>query len=162
MKEIRPSVVLVRDGKILLLKSRYSSREFYLLPGGSIEEFETIEEAAVRETKEETNYDIKIKKLLYIQEWIYKKRKKDVLYVIFLGEILGGKETHLKDPCLGTGHIQGIEWIEIDKLDEIVFYPKDIFLCSGKIIKKDSKQARCFSSQLAEHQVIEILKPGYS
>ena len=64
-KIIRPSVVLVKGTKILLLKSRYSSGEFYLLPGGGIEGFETVEETAIRETKEETGYDIKIEKLLY-------------------------------------------------------------------------------------------------
>ncbi len=135
-KQIRPSIVLVKDRKILLLKSRYSSGEFYLLPGGSMEEFETIEETAIRETKEETNYDIKINKLIYIQEWIDKKRKKDVLYMIFLGKIIHGKETHLNDPCLAKGHIQKIEWVDIEKLEKIIFYPKDII----PLLKNDYKQ----------------------
>ena len=125
-KQIRPSVVLIKDEKVLLLKSKYSSGEFYLLPGGSMEDFETIEETAIRETKEETNYNIKINNLLYLQEWIDKKRKKDVLYVIFLGGIIDGEETHLNDPCLEKGNIKGIEWVNIEKLGEIVFYPKDI------------------------------------
>jgi 8-oxo-dGTP diphosphatase len=135
-KQIRPSVVLLKAGKILLLKSKYSSGEFYLLPGGKIEDLETIEEAAVRETKEETNYDIKISKLLYLQEWINKKRKKDILYAIFLGEIIGGEETHLNDPCLGKGNIKGIEWISIKKLGNIKFYPKDVV----PLLKEDCKQ----------------------
>ena len=125
-KQIRPSVVLIKDEKILLLKSKYSSGEFYLLPGGSMEDFETIEETAIRETKEETNYNIRINKLLYLQEWVDKKRKKDVLYVIFLGEVIDGEETHLNDPCLEKGNIKGIEWTSIKKLGEVVFYPKDI------------------------------------
>lgn len=135
-KIIRPSVVLVKGTKILLLKSRYSSGEFYLLPGGGIEGFETVEETAIRETKEETGYDIKIEKLLYLSEWIEKKRNKNVLYIIFLGNIIGGKETHLKDPCLEKGNIQAIEWIEIKDLNKIKFYPKEIIKKLKKGIKK--------------------------
>jgi len=135
-KKIRPSVVLIRNKKVLLLKSKYSSGEFYLLPGGRMEDFDTIEDTAIRETKEETNYDIKITKLLYIQEWIDKKRKKDVLYMIFLGEIIDGKETHLNDPCLEKGNIKGIKWFNVEKMREITFYPKDIV----PLLKEDCKQ----------------------
>lgn len=135
-KIIRPSVILVKGTKILLLKSKYSSGEFYLLPGGGIEGFETIEETAIRETKEETGYDIKIEKFLYLSEWIEKERNKNVLYIIFLGKIKGGKETHLNDPCLEKGNIQAIEWIEIKDLNKIKFYPEEII----PNLKKDIKQ----------------------
>ncbi len=149
-KTIRPAVVLIKEGKILLLRSKYSSGEFYLLPGGGIEGTESLEETAVREVKEETNYDIKIEKLLYLQEWIEKDRGKNVLSVIFLGKIISGKETHLLDPCLASGHIKGIEWVEINKLHEIEFHPKEIvhllqkdykngFKSSGIYIKPNSK-----------------------
>ena len=140
-KQIRPSVVLMQNEEMLLLKSKYLSGEFYLLPGGSMEDFETVEETAIRETKEETNYNIKITKLLYVQEWIDKKRKKDVLYMVFLGKIIGGEETHLNDPCLEKGNIKGIEWINVEKLGEITFYPKDII----PLLKIDCNQGftRC-------------------
>jgi 8-oxo-dGTP diphosphatase len=134
IKSIRPSVVLIKNNKILVLKSKYSSGEFYLLPGGSIEGMETVAETAIREAKEETNYDITIKKLLYIQEWIDLKRDKNVVYMVFLGEINGGDETYLNDPS--KGNIEAIEWIDIDKLDKIKFYPKDII----PLLKKDSRE----------------------
>lgn len=125
-KVIRPSVALIRNGKILVLKSKYSSGEFYLLPGGGIEGMESLKEAAIRETKEETNYDIGIQKLLYLQEWIDKRADKNVLYVVFLGKIIGGKETHLNDPALAKGNIKGIEWIDIKELQKLKFYPVEI------------------------------------
>ena len=125
-KVIRPSVVLIKDGKLLVLKSQYSGREFYLLPGGGIEGMESLKETAMRETKEETNYDIEIQKLLYLQEWIDETSDKNVLYVIFLGNILGGKETHLNDPALSKGNIKGIEWMDIKNINKITFYPVEI------------------------------------
>jgi inorganic pyrophosphatase len=126
VKFVRPSVILVKDKKILVLKSKYSSGEFYLLPGGDPEGFETLEQTAIRETKEETGYDIKIKNLKYIQEWINVSRKKNVLYYIFLGEIISGKQTHLDDPCFQEGHIQCLEWKTIQDLEKTVFFPKGL------------------------------------
>ena len=134
-KTIRPSVLLVKDGKMLVLKSKYSSGEFYLLPGGGIEGFESLEQTAVREVKEETNYNIKIIKLLYLQEWINAERQKNVLETVFLGEITGGKETHLNDPTLNKGHITAIEWKTIDELKKEVFHPRDILPLIQKGIK---------------------------
>jgi len=133
-KKIRPSVVLIKNGKILVLRSKYSSGTFYLLPGGSIEKNETIIETATREVKEETNYDIKIEKLLYLQEWIDEKRGKNVLYIIFLGSIKGGVETNTFDVDKNH-HIQSIDWIDINKLNEIDFRPSKLI----KILQNDYK-----------------------
>lgn len=121
-KDIRPGVLLVKENKILVAKSKYSTSEFYLLPGGGIEDFESVEETAIREVKEETNYDIKIIKLIYVKEWIVKD-KANHLDMIFLGEIVNGKETHLKDPCLEKGHILALEWKTIEELKKEKFYP---------------------------------------
>lgn len=125
-KVIRPCVVLIKDGKLLVLKSKYSSGEFYLLPGGGIEGMESLKETAIRETKEETNYDIEIQKLLYLQEWIDTKTDKNVLSVVFLGRITSGKETHLNDPALAKGNIKGIKWLDIKDLNKITFYPVEM------------------------------------
>lgn len=124
-KIIRPSTLLVRGNKILVLESKYSDRKFYLLPGGAIENFETTQETAIRETKEETNLDVKLSRLLYLQEWIDKTRNKNVLYMIFLAEIIRGEETHLNDPCLEKGHIENVVWKTIEELEQAVFYPKE-------------------------------------
>ena len=133
-KVIRPCVVLLKDRKLLVLKSKYSSGEFYLLPGGGIEGMESLKETAIRETKEETNYDIEIQKLLYLQEWIDEKSDKNVLSVVFLGKIIDGKETHLNDPAIAKGNIKGIEWIDIKDLNKITLYPIEII----PLLQKDS------------------------
>lgn len=138
-KSIRPSVVIVKEGKILVLKSKYSSGEFYLLPGGKIENMETTVETAIREVKEETNYDISIKKLLYLQEWIDKIRAKNVMYMVFLGEINSGSETHLNDPWLKEGKIEGIEWKSVEELKDEEFHPKAILPMLEEDIKNGFK-----------------------
>ena len=136
---IRSSVVLSKNNKLLVLKSEYSSGKFYLLPGGAVEGMESAKETAVRETKEETNFNIKIKKLLYLKEWIDKKRGKNVLYVIFLGQIINGRKTHLKDPDINKKHIHAVEWKTINELKKVVFHPKDVLLKIEKDLKNNFK-----------------------
>ena len=151
IKSIRPSLILLKDNKILVLKSQYSQGIFYLLPGGHTEGMETTQETVIRETKEETGYDIKVKKLLYIQEWVNIARDKNVVYMIFLGEIIQGKQTHLLDPCLEDDHIQDIEWKTISELKNEVFFPKDILPLLEKDIKSSfSKEAQMLDPDITQ------------
>lgn len=49
----RAQCIVVRDGKILLVKHCLNGDEWYCLPGGGIETGETPEQAALRELREE-------------------------------------------------------------------------------------------------------------
>ncbi|MFH1823120.1 MAG: NUDIX hydrolase [archaeon] len=70
---IRPATIVIKDQKVLLVKSKYPEEEIYLFPGGGMEFEETIEECAIRETFEETGVKVKIKNLFHINEYIYKE-----------------------------------------------------------------------------------------
>lgn len=50
--------IIIKDGKILLLRRVKNGQEYYVFPGGGMEEGETQEEALRREMKEETSLDI--------------------------------------------------------------------------------------------------------
>jgi len=151
IKSIRPSLVLLKDNKILVLKSHYSQGIFYLLPGGHIEGMETTQDTVIRETKEETGYDVKVSKLLYIQEWINVARDKNVVYMVFLGEIIQGDQTHLLDPCLEDGHIQGIEWKTISELKNEPFFPKDIL----PLLEADIKNSFTKETQMLDPDITQ-------
>ena len=61
------SVVLaaiVQEGNLIIIKRREGSLAgFYGLPGGKIEHHEHLQEAIIREVKEETNIDAKFEEL---------------------------------------------------------------------------------------------------
>lgn len=63
--EKRVAGVIIKDGKILLMRRVRDGQEYFVFPGGGVEENETIENAVVREIKEEFNLDIKIDKFLF-------------------------------------------------------------------------------------------------
>lgn len=57
--DVRTSAIIVRDNKILLIHRRKNSEEYWVFPGGGVENTETPEEGIKREVKEETNLDVK-------------------------------------------------------------------------------------------------------
>ncbi len=58
--KIRPSVIIVKDDKVLLLKYLYESTEVYAIPGGNLEFGESLSETVVRELKEELNLEVSL------------------------------------------------------------------------------------------------------
>jgi 8-oxo-dGTP diphosphatase len=79
-------VVLDEARKQVLLHKREDFR-LWALPGGAIEPGETASQAAIRETQEETGYDVMITRL--VGEYS-RPQYKDVVYV-FEGSIVGGE-----------------------------------------------------------------------
>jgi 8-oxo-dGTP diphosphatase len=83
------AVVLSEDlRRVLLLR-----REIFILwdlPGGGIEKDERAEDAVVRECREETGYDIEVKRLvgLYRHQSVYGRG--DQLTHVYLAQIIGG------------------------------------------------------------------------
>ena len=63
---IRVTGVLIEEDKILLVKQKVNDKRNWSLPGGKAERGETLEQALIREMKEETGLDVEINKLLYI------------------------------------------------------------------------------------------------
>ncbi len=116
-------VVILRDGKILFIHRIKHGKKYYVLPGGTIEEGESPEQTAIREAKEETNYDIIIKSLLWeIKEDV--KGETRMLHVFLVGSFkgklkLGGPEAERQsedDQYL-------FEWVPVNKMEDYLIYP---------------------------------------
>ncbi|MFH0955974.1 MAG: NUDIX domain-containing protein [Candidatus Falkowbacteria bacterium] len=52
-------IIVNQDGKILIGKRKGSHAPYYSIPGGNLNLGETFEQGAIREVKEETDFDIK-------------------------------------------------------------------------------------------------------
>ena len=65
MPRVRATAFVVKNNSVLMIHRFSKGEEFYVLPGGSIEDGESIEEATLRELKEETNLEGKIIKEVF-------------------------------------------------------------------------------------------------
>ena len=54
----RATAILIKEHKILLMRRVKNGSEYFIFPGGGVEEGETIEDALKREVKEELSLDI--------------------------------------------------------------------------------------------------------
>src|SRR5437899_1133034 len=61
----RASAVIFKDGKVLLIKRVKPGVEYYIFPGGGVDEGESIEEALKREVNEELSLEVKKFKSLF-------------------------------------------------------------------------------------------------
>ena len=96
-------------------------KEYYVIPGGGVEENETLEEACVRELKEEYNVDINV------LGYLGKEENETTISHIFHAEIsngipaLGGEE---KDKNNEDNYYE-IKRININELDKINIYASE-------------------------------------
>lgn len=57
--------IIIKDNQILLMRRIKNGQEYFVFPGGGIEQNESMEEAVIRELKEEFDIDVKIDKLAF-------------------------------------------------------------------------------------------------
>ncbi len=92
MKERIPivAVIIERDDRILMHRRNYLPQKGKIdLVGGFVERGETIEEAAIREAKEETGFEVALIKNIAVLDYFQEQEK--TLHV-FTAKIIDGKE----------------------------------------------------------------------
>ncbi len=116
--------IVINDSKVLLMWRKKDGHEYYVFPGGGKEENETIEEAVVRETKEEASMEVKIEKLLYTHNLIDSGNQ-----YFYLCSYISG-EPELGDANEKQGQNENDQykpmWVEINKLPNLLVYPLEI------------------------------------
>lgn len=79
-------IVFNEQGEILLIKG---PRRGWEMPGGQVEEGESLIDAAVRETKEESGIDIEVTKFC----GVFQNVERSICNTLFLGKAIGGVPT---------------------------------------------------------------------
>ena len=126
MKSIRAVAVAIHKDKILLMRRIKERDEFYVLPGGGVEENETVEEAVIREIIEEASLKIEIKKLVY--RHFYDDNSEQFFYLCdyISGEPKLGEGNELEEMRTSDKNFYEPLWFEIKNLPNLLLYPLEI------------------------------------
>jgi 8-oxo-dGTP diphosphatase len=106
--------VVVADGKLLMIRRREREGDLlWALPGGAIEADESPEEAAVRETLEETGLKVEATRL--IGQRVHPKTGRDMSYTAC--SVIDG-EAHVAD----ADELDAVAWVTLAEIPELVPY----------------------------------------
>ncbi len=98
---------------LLQLRNKVPEKEYWSIPGGKLELFETFEEAVKREVKEEIGVGVHVIDLLGICDHIIKNEERHWVSPSFLCKIVAG-ELQIMEP---TKHLD-MRWFPLDHLPE--------------------------------------------
>ncbi|MEM3555662.1 MAG: NUDIX hydrolase [Candidatus Micrarchaeia archaeon] len=119
---MRPTTVdsvIVEDGKILLIKRKFKPfKGKWALPGGFVDEGETVEEAVERETMEETGMKVRIVKLI----GVYSNPKRDPRGTISIAFLTKPTSKEAR----GGDDAEEARWFNLNELPEMAFDHKKI------------------------------------
>jgi ADP-ribose pyrophosphatase YjhB (NUDIX family) len=125
----RVRAVILKDGKILLIKRTKPDLVYWVIPGGGVETGETNEKALIRECQEELGVNIKIKELILD---IFSEKKetvgqKEYFYLVdILAGVVGSGQGPEFQKNSGYHGRHDIEWINIQNLPGINLKPESI------------------------------------
>lgn len=83
--------IILEDNKIILIKRLNNPyKDHWAIPGGFVEYGEKVEDAAVREAKEETGLDIELTQLVGVYSDPNRDPRGHTVTIAFLSKIIGG------------------------------------------------------------------------
>lgn len=119
MKRICVRGLIVKEDGLSVIFRRKNGEEYYVIPGGGVEDNETLEEALKRELKEELNIDVNV------LEEVFKTENDDRIEHFFKCEFISGTFT--------------LNGEELDRMSENNYY-EPTFIKISDIDKYDLKE----------------------
>ncbi len=109
--DVTVATVVVADGRLLCVEERVNGRLVINQPAGHLEPDESLLEAALRETREETGWDVRLTAFLGAYQWKAPETQRHYLRFAFAAE----PERHDPARALDDGIVQAL-WLTPDEL----------------------------------------------
>ena len=109
--EVTVAAVVQREGRFLMVEERVSGRLVLNQPAGHLEDRETLIEAAIRETREETAWRLTPEALIGTYLWRNPDNDRTFLRFAFCGSV----DDHAAGQALDTGIVRAV-WMTHEQL----------------------------------------------
>ncbi|HKR72491.1 MAG TPA: NUDIX hydrolase, partial [Candidatus Nitrosocosmicus sp.] len=107
-----------RGSEILLIKRKKDPfKNMLALPGGFVNENEKVEEAIIREIREETMLEIRLLNILGVYSDPSRDPRKHIMSTVFIGEIKGGESIE----AVAADDASEIVWLSLEFIEDNVF-----------------------------------------
>ncbi len=112
--DVTVATVVVRDGRLLCVEERANGQLVINQPAGHLEPDESLIEAAVRETREETGWNVRVTHLVGAYQWKAPETARHYLRFAFAAEALDEIPGHQLD----EGIVRAL-WLAPDQLQAL-------------------------------------------
>ncbi|MFM7390519.1 MAG: NUDIX hydrolase [Vampirovibrionales bacterium] len=134
--KVRAAVVLLHEGHVLLM--RQNNRDFWVYPGGTLEEGETVANCAVRELLEEVNLAVTLQGLLAVTDFADSKRQ--VVDVTYLATCTQAPPQTFIPPFVEN--INEVCWVPVAELSQWVVQPAHLHAHVCQHLQQDATLQR--------------------
>ncbi len=141
-KAIVVGVCIKNDNNEILMvqEAKDEIKGLFNIPAGKLDSSESIIDGAIRETKEETGFDVKLDSVLCIQYL----ENKSILKIVFNATIISGNINFDKN------EIMGIKWIPIEELEAMTKNELRSYNSNINIVR-DSKNNKNYPIDIIEN-----------
>lgn len=121
-QRLSAGAIVEHDGRILVVRhQRAGHYDFWVAPGGGVQGRESLQDAAVREVREETGLVVEAGEMLYIEELLQPDIRHCKFW--FAGRLTGGA-LDATNPLATSEYIVEAAWLSRDEMtDKTVFPP---------------------------------------
>lgn len=116
---LRVAAIIVDQDRILLARHRRAGVEYFVLPGGGVEFGESMEEALIRELREEASLKIEVGRLVFLNDSVPPDKHRHIVNAYFLATVTGGTLAVGQD----DKRLVGMEYVALEKLPHLTLYP---------------------------------------
>ena len=116
---VRSCAIIRQKDRVLFLQYDYPNGRVHCLPGGGLQEGESVAQSVVRELHEELGVDIEVGPLAYLGDVLRSEHYPQTVHIVFQARIVSGKP--ILNPKFTTA--RDVVWLPISDLPDKTLYP---------------------------------------